>query len=319
MDEQEFLDPNLFDMMTDPVLTSAGSLKDIEFDDSQFNYCVDCNTRMELSGSNYKCIHCGFTVSNDPERGKDLDDTISGSVRITTGANKGRVRNGTNDYSNVQKKNLLCQLYQKQAKYTGPAFSKDILLAAVTQYGLGQKHIKQEGDDFVRRGGIRDEILSALIYYECIRAGNIRKKKDISAFMELATSGFARGEDIVLTWHAKEIINIPINEEPITGYADRYLEALGLEEPNYIKFITEIVQLSMNKKIAMSSQISSKIVGAIWIIITQLGLGITAKTIENATDNTKKNTFMKFCNLVYKMSSVFAPTFRKYDIPFPSS
>jgi len=315
----EFLDSELFDELTDQVSQLSLNTKSIENDDAKFNHCNDCNVRMDLSGSSYKCQYCGFTINNEPDRGKDLEGTTSNSIRITTGVNKGRLRNGNADYSKVQKKNLMDQLAKKQAQYNGPQFSKDVLLAAVTQYGSCQKYIKQEGDDFVRRGSIRDEILAALVFFECIRAKNIRKRKDIAIFMGLASSGFAKGEDIVRTWHAKKLIDIPVNEEPVDGYADRYLEALGLEDPRYGLFIEEIVVASMNNKIAMSSQISSKIVGAIWIVITQLKINITSQTLEKSTDNTKKNTFVKFCKAVYDSGQVFAPIFRKYEIPFPMS
>jgi hypothetical protein len=306
----------LFDKLTDQV--SQISLKLIEDDDAKFNHCADCNIRMELTGTNYKCSQCGYTMCNDPDRGKDLDEAGSSSIRITTGANKGRLRNGNADYSKVQKKNLLDQLMQKQTQYDGPKFSKDILLAAVVQYGMSQKYIKQEEKKFVRRGSIRDEILASLVFFECIRAKNIRKRKDIATFMGLLTSGFARGEDIVRTWQAQGLIDLPVNEETVEGYADRYLEALGLENPIYNAFISEIVKASMDNKIAMSSQISSKIVGSIWILITQLGLNISAKTLEDAADNTKKNTFMKFCKAVYSAGHIFAIIFRKCDIPFPT-
>lgn len=314
----QFINQDLFDKLSDPM--SEISLCAAETEDSKFNCCLDCDVRMDLVGSEYKCPQCGYTSENDPDRGKELDDISSNSIRVTTGANKGRYRNGNTNYANVQKKNLIDQLNTRQDQYQGPKFSKDVLGAAATQYNNSQKYIKQVLDDqgekkFVRRGSIKDEILAALIYFEGVRVKNVRKRKDVAIFMGLATCGFARGEDIVRTWQAKGLIDIPVNDEPLEGYIDRYMETLGLDDPNYNAFVAEIVQLSEDRKIAMGSQISSKVVGAIWVLITQLGKKITAATLETATDNTKKNTFTKFSKIIMESRNVFAAIFRKYNIP----
>jgi transcription initiation factor TFIIIB Brf1 subunit/transcription initiation factor TFIIB len=129
----------------------------------------------------------------------------------------------------------------------------------------------------VRRGNIKDEVLAGLIYFECIRASIVRKKKDIALFMKLPTNGFSRGEDILRNLQAEGKIDIPVDEEPIEGFVDRYLEELNLDNPNYIKFIVELVDESERRKIGMNSQLSSKAVGALWIIITQCGLNISSQ------------------------------------------
>lgn len=297
----------------------------VENEDYRHNYCPDCKFPMELSGIEYHCRYCGLTQTNEMDGCGDHEETVSSSIRITTGANSGRFYNTANDYTKTQKKIILDQLLQRQSSYNGPAFQVNILNAAATQYNCIQKFIKEDDLDengyiqgqkkFVRRGNIKDEVLAGLIYFEGIREKIVWKKKDIAMFMGLVTGGFARGEDILRTFEAEGKIDIPVDEEPIEGFVDRYLEALNLDNVNYGKFITEIVEESEKRKIGMNSQLSSKIVGALWIIINKCHLNITAHQLEKAADNTKKNTFTKFYNVVFNNMGVFTHIFSKYGIP----
>lgn len=318
------LDDSLFDKLSNPIDMSG--LGELENMDAVYNYCPDCEILMDLSGNDYQCSNCGLTSSAESERGRDIEESSGGSIRITTGPNRGRFRNVNSDYSKTQKKNLLDQLLMRQSQYTGAKFPRNVLNAAADQYNRNQKVIKEDCLDdngvvkgqkkFVRRGSMKDEILAALIYFEGIREGSVRKKKDIATFMGLSTCGFARGEDILRNLEAEGLINIPVNDEPIEGFVERYLEALGLDNPDYSNFIVDIVKKSETAKIGMGSQISSKIVGSIWIIITQHKLKITSQTLEKSADETKKNTFMKFYKVVFENINAFAEIFRTYNIPY---
>ncbi len=296
-----------------------------------YNYCPDCNQPMVLAGIEYQCESCGLTLINESPGGcKDHDETVSGSIKITTGANRGRYYNVTGDYTKTQRKMILDQLIRHSSSFAGPAFPQNILNAVANQYNLIQKMITEDDLDkagnvagqkkFVRRGNIKDEVLAGLIYFEGIREKLPRKKKDIACFMGLATCGFARGEDILRNLEAEGKLDIPISDEPIDGFVDRYLEALGMDAPElYSPFIVELVEESERRKIGMSSQVSSKIVAAIYIIITQCKLGISTSAIEKSCDNTKKNTFAKFAKIVFDNIKTFSPIFTKYSIPFGDS
>lgn len=290
-----------------------------------YNYCPDCNLPMILSLSEYQCAQCGLTYKNEIDGVKNHDDTVNSSIRITTGANKGHFYNTNGDYTKTQRKNVIEYLLQRARAYEGPVFSPAILNAAANQYNYIQKYITEDEYDemgvktgtkkFVRRSSIRDEILAGLIYFEGIRAKTIRKKKDIALFMGLLTSGFARGEDKLRDLEAQGKIDIPVDEEPIEGYVDRYLEALNIVNDNYSAFITEIVNTAIECKLGIRCQLSSKIVGSIWILITKCKLNISVQTLEAAADNTKKNTFMKFYKIVFDNFATFAPIFAKYKVP----
>jgi hypothetical protein len=61
---------------------------------------------------------------------------------------------------------------------------------------------------------------------------------------------------------------------------------------------------------------SSKIVGAIYVLVVREKLShITISQIENSCDNIRRNTFMKFANIVLdSYPSTFSPIFEKYKI-----
>lgn len=311
----ELVDEKLFDQFSDVKPT---------IEEVKYNYCPDCNIPMILSGCEYQCGDCGQVQQFSPDSCKDHGEAVNGSIRITTGANKGRFYNITSDYSKTQKKLILDQLMANRSSFSGNAFPIDVLDAAATQYNMIQKMITEDDVDidgkirgqkkFVRRGNIKDEVLAALIYFECVRKGLVRKKKDIAKFMKLPNNGFSRGEDCLRNLHAEEKIDIPIDEEPISGFSERYLESLGLDNPMYNEFINEIVEESERKKIGMNSQVSSKIVSAIWVLVVKCKLNISAAEIEKACDNTKKNTFMKFYKCIFDQPIVFMPVFKRHGV-----
>jgi transcription initiation factor TFIIIB Brf1 subunit/transcription initiation factor TFIIB len=301
----------------------AETLEENLTEDTHANYCPDCDIPMLKSGCDLNCPNCGLCQENETETIAH-DETYTATIRIATGANKGRCYNTVSDYTKTQRKMIVDQLYQNSVAYKGPAFPVNVLAQAASQYNNIQKVITEvdyyrDGSvkgqkKFVRRGNIKDEILAALIFFEGIREKIYRKRKDIATFMNLPILGFARGEDILRNLHGEGKIDIPVDEEPNEGFIDRYTEALQLDG-QYAPFINAIVDISEQKKIGMDSQISSKIVAAIYIVCVHCKLGITAADIEKACDNTKKNTFLKFVKTMAGFKSVFDPIFRQYGIP----
>lgn len=321
-----FYDVDQFNAIDEKLFNQLSEVRPDDSITDQYNYCPDCKVPMNLSGSEYHCDHCGLSQQYVADGCKDHDETVSGSIRISTGANKGRFYNLTGDYTKTQKKFILEQLLQNQSGFTGNAFPLNVLNAVATQYNNIQKLITEDDIDetgkvrgqkkFVRRGNIKDEVLAGLIYFECVREKLVRKKKDIAMFMKLPMNGFSRGEDILRNLQAEGKIDVPVDEEPIEGFVDRYLEELNLDNPNYSKFIIDLVNESERRKIGMNSQISSKVVGAIWILICKCGLKITAPALEKAADSTKKNTFTKFYKVVFDNINAFAQVFIRYNVPY---
>jgi transcription initiation factor TFIIIB Brf1 subunit/transcription initiation factor TFIIB len=293
---------------------------------TKHNYCPDCpNIAMETNGNEYQCPQCGQTRS-DIECDKDHNDTVNSSIRRTTGSNKGKYYTINGDYAKTQHKSIYDQLLQNQRTWTGTAFPNDVLNAVADQYNQLQKVITEDINDdegktigkkkFVRRGNIKDEVLAALIYYECVRKKIVRKKNDIAGFMKLHTQGWSKGDEILRELAALGKIDLLLDEEPIIGFVEQYMETLNLDNPSYNKFIIELVEKSEELKIGMKSHLPSKIVGSIWILIEKLGLKITQSQLETSCNNCKKNTFMKFRDIVINNMGAFAPVFVANNIPY---
>jgi hypothetical protein len=207
---------------------------------------------------------------------------------------------------------------QNQSSYLGNAFPLDILSSVSQLYITIQAEFAKTGDGkrFVHRGSIKDEILAALIKFECIKRNMTRKNKDIACFMKLSNSGFAKGENIVRNLHARNLVNITVEENPIDGYLDRYMETAPFNVLKYKYFITEIINLSEKCNMCVKSQISSKIVACMWLLNEHCSLGLTDLELEARTDNTKRNTFIKFYNTIMGNLPVFVDIFNKYEIPY---
>jgi hypothetical protein len=307
MESNSTVDEALFEAFADGAFNAEEEFQ-------QLNYCPDCpDTPMVASFNEYKCPHCYRVISSDAN-GADIK-TLMGANTL------GRFRSA-NEYTKMQKEVIMKQLRENNAA-TESKFPMDILEEAASHYNCIQKLMEPVYDasgkitgerKFVHRSDIKDQLLSALIYFVCIAHTIYRKKKDIAVFMQLQTNGFSTGETIVRTLCAEKKLTLKIGDEPIEGFANRYLEALNLENDTYLQFIVDLVHAAENKNIGTNSLPSSKVVGAIWILNTQLQLKITSEQLERAGDNTKKNTFIKFCKEVQKNIDMLAFVFKKHKI-----
>lgn len=335
------VDDSLFSAFSRPQ-----AIKETETNQSsaavQFNYCIDCNIPMEIVDFEYQCSVCGQLSKNDFDAVANHNDSSSGPVRITTGSHKGRYYNTINDYAKTQHRDVLELLMVNKSQYIGPAIPDDAIRSTASKYNELQKMIVECGEinldqslhpdmetkKFVKRSSMRAEILAALLESYCNLAGAPRDKRDIARFMGLSTDGFSRGQkviDDINAMHRRNVAgkscsasNIPdlvIGEKTAKMWAERYLEALNIDPETaekYVAFVCDVVAESDRKKVCVSSRLSSKVVGAIWTIIVKKKLPITAKQLENATDNTKKNTFIKFHEAIIKSPAIFGAICRSH-------
>jgi transcription initiation factor TFIIIB Brf1 subunit/transcription initiation factor TFIIB len=278
---------------------------------------------MQQQNVEYICESCGIVVPNSDAETQSYDDKgTSGSASC-----RSKYYSSGTDYSHTQRKYIADQLTNNAKDYKGKPILDSVLSEVATSYNNIQRHVaakKQAGEAptnadtsagkrWVRRGGIKDEVLACLLYFECIRQGDARKKRDIAQFMKLSTSGFSRGEGIVRELQTRGDVELPECDDVPSQLIRRYCSVLGVEY--YAGFVREIVEESEKRKIGMHSQVSSKIVGTIWVLLTHMHRKITAAELEKCTDGTKKNTFMKFSNLIPKYMDAFSPIFIKYGVP----
>ena len=325
MTDFQLLDDSAFEHLLTSKILDGVSLT------VEYNYCTDCRTPMNKRiDTVYECPKCGLNRQLEGEtRDCGEENEHSGTIRIGNKNNNRRsIYNICSDYSRTQKRAILDQLNISNDQFVGPKIPKDVLAKAAECYNKIQKFSPcEDGNNnnnnkkFVKRGNIKDEVLGALVYYECIRADVTRKKKDIAEFMKLPNNGISRGEDILRTLNAEGVIdNLPINEDPTESFVERYMEALGLDTHCdaiiFHDFIIELVAASIKKMIGISSISSSKVVGCIYILVQRRRLDITIQTIEDCCDNIRKSTFIRFAKEILDAKNItkFITVFEKYAV-----
>lgn len=340
-----------FNFNTDDLLNQLVAINDNigTSSDLPHNYCPECKTPMDIVALEYQCNSCGLVTLKIDDTSKE--DLTTNHIHVSN-SSRGRFYSPVTDYTKTQKKTIIAQFSKLKSEYSDSHRDKiaipDRVINTVCEiYNNIQKKAMQRSDGkmilvdtsadidakdtkdikdtntkdtkdtkdkkFVRRSTIKDEILAALIYIQCQNEGVARKKKDIATFMKLSTQGFSRGEGILRDLKAQGIIDLAIDTEQGSSYITRYLTTLGIDL-KYSDFINDIIEVSESNNVCMTSQTGSKVVGTIWVLIKVLGLKITAKELEAATDNTKKNTFDKFTKSIESKMGTFAPVFRKYEL-----
>lgn len=318
----KLVDEDAFETLQDarPVVTTAVVAWD---------FCPACNIKMMNDDNGMSCSICGL-VAQSVSKQHDVID--AGRIKRSTGSKKGKIftMSGNNTEA-TQKKNIRGQLQIYADAYKGAPIPPDILTSVTNQYIDIQKKVTnreniikiEKGEprgrkQFIHRGNLKDEILATLISYECVRRGCTRKSADIALFMQLQTAGFSDGEKEIRQLAADGIIELPTDENEIDGFIYRYMARLMLPEElhnNCRNFVTDIVNLSDQYNIDISSQPVTKIAGCLWAYVSYKHIKYSLDQLEAATDNTKRNTFMKFFIKIVSNMNIFRIVFEKHNVP----
>lgn len=270
---------------------------------------ICCSTTMRNDGVNYFCDICNSTYDYETDR-QGMETAKRAYIKISSGSH-GKYYNTQQDAEITQQENIYKHLLDMQNQYEGYQISKDILATVMKNYAQIQCLE-------VKRGNHKDEILAALIFFECINQNAERKRKDIAVFMQLKTGGFARGEATLRNFVANGEVNVKLGEESVSGYADKYMEILELGKcvgiSKYAPMISEIINRADEKRLDVSSLTSSKVAGTIWFIVVKVKYDMRLKELEKKCDNIKSNTIKKFYDIIINNREVFTDIFTKYSI-----
>lgn len=296
--------------------------------------CSVCGLQMLFAGSNYQCDLCGIETAGEIE--SDKSESTGGSRRMQIGGRQ-RVFNTGGDVSHTQRKALLEDLNRKNTMYAHagktvengvlvfrPAIPTSVIHDVANTYNLLQQTPitkaygeKTVASKFMHRGDVRAEILAALIYYKCLKHGHPRKRQDCARLMDLQNYGFARGESILRRMVALKYVNMEFRDDDPRPAAEALIERLDMNI-DHADFVVELVERCIDLQIGSTCLITSKVAGAIWILICHCGLPITSQQVEVAADSTKKNTFNKFSRAVTIGFSHVEDIFIKHAIPLKS-
>ncbi len=283
-------------------------------------YCDECDIPAEICISVYVCPRC----SKELELPADLDTRPGTIITIGNGPNAGRkCFSSTPNTVNVQKKTLLNDLNINYNRYmqlpNHKEVSKSVILAVVSEYNkLQSLQYNSRGVErpFVKRSTIKNEILATLLSIECTKEEKcVLSDVEISRFMNLP-NGFARGRSEVHKLSQMHHLNIDVDIVSVRGYINTYMNPLNIYDENYKSFVNDITVQAENSQVSVESEISSRVVGSVWILITKIKSSVSAERLEQIADK-KKNTFMKFANEVLSPKNVgmFVHVFNKHQIP----
>lgn len=290
---------------------------------AEYSDCEYCLIPMDLKGNEYICPTCGF-VRAGADQLDGQGEVGASSVTLVSASGKLQTFNNSGSVERVRADAIEVYLLQKQRDYAARngdslAFPSAIITAVATRYAeIQQQHNTGGHGVFIHRGGVRNKILAALLRDECNIARYPRKPEVIADFMQLNSNGFSEGESILQSLVTKGITTLaePCGAEQ---HAQRYCGLLGIASPDNIQFVTDIVVQSEEINLGMNSHHSSKIAGALRLLVVSIGrTDITTDAIEAVTDNTKTNTYMKFYNLVVDNLSKFVYVYRRSGIPYPA-
>jgi transcription initiation factor TFIIIB Brf1 subunit/transcription initiation factor TFIIB len=261
---------------------------------------VCCDVVMIISNNALLCSICG---RNQVYTAIDTDIACNKRAYIKVG-NSNKFYNTQQDSSITQRDNIKNHLNMMQAQYEHYQFPASVLNNVVEQYSQIQQYT-------VKRGNAKNEILAALIFYECNNQNCERKCKDVATFMQLKKRGFSQGKVLLRELVNLGVLNIKLLSESSKGYTERYLEIFETKYKGiskYCDFIIKIIYIMDDSAIDCGSLISSKVIGCIWYINIKCDYGLTIKELENECDHTKCNTIKKFYDIIVNNFDLF------YDI-----
>lgn len=288
-------------------------------------YCVPCNHPLRhLTDGLYDCEKCGQehvsnTVISANKAGEVHARDSCGRVR--------RSRTKTQDYRKQQISHNRGVMLTKNDIYrteTGNrGIPEEVISEVATTYSdLQVMYYNLLGTRFVRRGKIKDQILACLIYKLLKKKGMPMQRAEIAKIFMLEESGFSTGETQVQELEKSLELNLVSD---ITGemvdLCIKYLRAvdriiiadnMGHDEVltiDNLQFVVNIVMRAEVIKAGICCYLYSRVSGAVSILLTELGIKMKNKKVEEACDSCKKNTFDRFRKIVFNNHKYFADIF----------
>ena len=276
-------------------------------------YCCDQQNKIIYDG-NVVCENCGCILythhEEDDKAGKSF---ILPNIKINLSKQNKSNRiyiTTPQHYLNIKKQSLLKYLKIKNNKSPEKIHEK-ILEATVSSY------IRQTKKR-IFRSGKRAEILSWLLYKQCLKWNNPRTETFITSFMELERGGFSRGVKAIekLKKDSDQYDKDNNDTETINTFNDKLIiincTLTNLLGTNGSKryYHTIIKMYNFTDKLGIFSQfrLITKIVGCIWILICEKNIDyyadwfkktkIEKNTVNNFYKTIKKSMYWKYYQMI---------------------
>lgn len=287
-----------------------------ESDQPTSDICPNCNISMQSRIGQYVCGQCGLIQYKNED--VDINSvSSSGVISIKSGKYTRKFHSSTHNTELNRINYTLMMLNKFQMNSPNFKIAPNLLHDVAVKFAsIKIPDENEELKPLIKRGIFKRQLLVVMIYHMAISEYKVQyRRADIATWAGLSNDGLSKASTFLRNLHAKGYIDMTFDNETVFGYTNRYFEAIGIDNGDYIKFATELVEYTETKKILMTSKLSSKVAGALWIVITHCKLNFPASEVEKCSDNIKPATFKKFSKIVDTNIDKFAHIFNKYKIP----
>lgn len=276
------------------------------------NICPECNTKMTIGidADEYSCENCGNILIN----AGSSHGSITNNSDILRYQTEGRIKYhaSTQNYAIQQRKVVTEQLRNCADEYKGDPIPPDILTNVCNTYNAIQRL------NIVKRSDTKNDLLAAVLYYECRGTEYIKKKHEICEFMKLRKYGFSAGEKLLrnlcITGKLNGALIVSDENAATRNLITRYVKNLAFAE-KYIEFVIEMIERSDEYNICISILLTTKITYYLWLVKCAVDSNITLNAFERIID-CRKSTFDKVGKICRAHKDVFADIMTKYNIKF---
>ncbi len=296
----------------------------IKYVDGRMTCCACLIPMRHLMDGIYDCPGCSQEyISNAAVSENKSGDTC---VRDSKGRMR-RTRTKTQDYRKQQIAHNRAVMMTRNDDYRRESGCRgipdDVINeVAYTYSDLQVMYYNLLGTRFVRRGKIKDQILACLVYKLMKKKGMPMQRAEVARIFVLDESGFSTGETQVQELEESLELDLVSNIiDETVDLAIKYLRAIDraviaekivadeVTTLDNIQFVVNLVMRAEVIKAGICCYLYSRVSGAVSILLTEIGLKIRNKVVEEACDSCKKNTFDRFRKIVQNNSVYFDDIF----------
>ena len=259
--------------------------------------CDECDIPLEIFGISLTCPQCGMKKPYEAEdeisyvsRGLYTDcddDTVEFRIKGAGGTICPRKKTTSPANKLTQKRNTERQMLSFAHMKTGGCVIPNYIYKKA-----GDLYFDHVQKYMIKRADVRVGIMAACVYYECVREELARKPTEIAQALAIDKKYINKGFKTLHALVGLGLIDIPIHVDTKPHFVKRYFELLRIDKI-YVKFVLDIIQFSLEYRIAASSQDISRVVGAIYVLIECLGSPVSKEYIAEKC-SISKATFARF-------------------------
>ncbi len=295
-------------------------LNQVKQDSEECVKCVKCDGELIREDCRYlNCGDCGHII----QQTESCQEINYNSYKSNYGCNEVQMIGG-NSYMrtmvkiNSMQKNTDYIIHQELEIYNT---NEEFKIPEPLIENIIELYNKVKGcNNKVMRGNNRKGFLGACIYNVFIINGYPKGVKEIAEYIKINNKYISNARRQITGMVASGLLNIeiPNRNDIIHGYLAQYCDILKLQFKQYFPFMTELINVIISGNYeCKNSRISTKSMGAIYVVIKSLKIPMKMQDIKRALHNKSKSTFNNFYQNVLYFIKDLAYVFIEYNMPFP--